>query len=86
MRNGVVLLCNRKGHIFGFKFLTVKTNLLGIFWQKYNGHVTVRDHICEWALTNMDDELYCCSDEFPNHLFNSINYDESSVIRGKNFN
>jgi hypothetical protein len=30
--NGVVLLYNnRKGHVFGLKFLAVRTNLLGIF-------------------------------------------------------
>jgi hypothetical protein len=28
-------------------------------WQKYNTHVTVKDHIYEYTLTNTDNELYC---------------------------
>jgi hypothetical protein len=37
-------------------------------WQKYNTHVTVKDHIYEYALTNTDNELYCYSNEFHSHL------------------
>jgi hypothetical protein len=37
-------------------------------WQKYNTHVTVKDHIYEYTLTNMDKELYCYSNEFHSHL------------------
>ena len=33
-------------------------------WQKYNTHVTVKDHIYEYTLTNTDNELYCYSNEF----------------------
>ena len=31
-------------------------------------HVTVKDHIYEYALTNTDNELYCYSNEFHSHL------------------
>ena len=37
-------------------------------WQKYNTHVTVKDHIYEYMLTNTDNELYCYSNEFHSHL------------------
>jgi hypothetical protein len=37
-------------------------------WQKYNTHVTVKDHIYEYMLTNTDNELYCYSKEFHSHL------------------
>ena len=37
-------------------------------WQKYNTHVTVKDHIYEYTLTNTDNELYCYSNEFHSHL------------------
>ena len=37
-------------------------------WQKYNTHVTVKDHIYKYTLTNTDNELYCYSNEFHSHL------------------
>ena len=37
-------------------------------WQKYNTHVTVKDHIYEYTLTNTYNELYCYSNEFHSHL------------------
>jgi hypothetical protein len=37
-------------------------------WQKYNTHVTVKDHIYEYTLTNTDNELYCYSNAFHSHL------------------
>jgi hypothetical protein len=37
-------------------------------WQKYNTHVTVKDHIYEYTLTNTDNALYCYSNEFHSHL------------------
>jgi hypothetical protein len=37
-------------------------------WQKYNTHMTVKDHIYAYTLTNIDNELYCYSNEFHSHL------------------
>ena len=31
-------------------------------------HVTVKDHIYEYTLTNINNELYCYSNEFHSHL------------------
>jgi hypothetical protein len=36
--------------------------------QEYNTHVTVKDKIYEYTLTNIDNELYCYSNEFHSHL------------------
>ena len=33
-----------------------------------HAHVTVKDHIYEYTLTNTDNELYCNSNEFHSHL------------------
>ena len=37
-------------------------------WQKHSTRVTMKELIFAWRLTNIDNKLYCYSNEFPNHL------------------
>jgi hypothetical protein len=87
MRNGVVLLYNnRKGHVFGLKFLTVRRNSLGIFQQVYklqylNGTIVIILFSCQITIGTINClriALACAA------IFNSLLYSLSFILRNAN--
>ena len=58
----------------------VNWKLLLWIWQKYNTHATVKEQIYEQTLTNIDNELYCYSNEFHSHvLFDRLRLIDSTI-------
>jgi hypothetical protein len=60
----------------------VNWKLLLWIWQKYNTHATVKEQIYEQTLTNIDNELYCYSNEFHSHvLFDRLWLIDSTLLK-----